>query len=549
MSPLVVVMMALSVTAVVGLAIGSIKFKGIKFGVVGALFSGLIFGYFLKKFNVDIPNETLGFVKMFGFILFVYGIGNQVGPTFFSVLRKNGLKLSLLSCLIILASVLVDIIIYKFSGLDLPVVLGLLSGGVTSTPSLGAVQQVLKEIGMSAEDIIKPSVAYAVAYPFGIAGALLVIQLIKIVFRVDIEKEEDEFLSRNVAQKPIFMGKTVLVNNKSVDNKKIGEIINFFSSDCIITRLLHGDEVIVPHGDTVLSVGDAVYLFGEKASVDKFTKVLGVELPEGLPRKLTELDVEKFAVTKTKVLGHSIPALGVNEANNIVVSRITRSGIDLLPTPSVRLHFGDIITVIGKSNGIKAAARIFGNKEGALKEAQIIPIFVAIAFGILLGILPIHVPGATVPVKLGLAGGPLVASIVFSRIGNIGPLVWFMPPSANHILREIGITLFLAVVGLQSGDKFVHTVTHGDGLLWMGYGAIITFVPIFAVGVLARFLKMNFLIICGLITGTMTNSPALAFANTLSSKTQAATQAYATVYPLAMFLRVLAPQIMIMFLC
>jgi putative transport protein len=548
MSPLVTIIVSLSLASVIGLAIGNVKIKNVSLGIGGVLFSGLAVGYILHKLGIELSSDVMHFVKEFGLILFVYTIGNQVGPTFFSVLKKSGLKLNIFASLIVFGGVLVAVLIYKLAGIELPVILGLFSGGVTNTPSLGAAQQVLKEVGATASDVIKPSVGYAVAYPFGIAGILLAMQLIKFIFKIDISKQEESFNNDNRSAGPAMVGKSVKITNGDVDGKSLKEVLSFFDAKCVVTRMTSEEGVFVPKGSDKVCLNSCVHLVGQKENVEKFAAKLGEEVSDSVLKKKTDLEVEKFAVTNTKILGRSVLGLGIGDATAIVVSRITRSGIDLLPKVSVKLQFGDIITVIGRKNDVKSAARIFGNNEGALKQAQVIPIFLAIGLGVLLGCVPISIPGATVPVKLGLAGGPLIVAILFARLGNLGSLVWFMPPSANHIMREIGIVLFLAVVGLQSGDRFVDAIIYGDGLLWMGYAAMITFFPIFVVGIIAVYLKTNYLSVCGLLAGSMTDPPALAFANSMSEKTQASAQGYASVYPLAMFLRILAPQILIILL-
>ncbi len=541
-------MLLLCTVAAAGLAFGQIKLGGVGLGIGGVLFAGIAGGHLAKELGLALDHHVLHFVREFGLILFVYTIGVQVGPGFFAALKRSGLTLNLLAASLVGLGVLVTVAVHQVAGVPLPAALGIFSGAVTNTPSLGAAQQVLNEVGASAAEVNTPSLGYAVAYPFGIVGILITMALIRAVFRIDPPAEAEAFERRRRAEVESLETLDVAVRNPAVFGTLLRDIQLFGELGVMTSRLLREGRLQVPHPDTALRPGDVLHLVGPRPKLERMKTYLGQEADVALTTKGSDLRWERLAVTNEHVLGKSIAQLDLTDSHDVVVSRLNRAGVELVPTPALRLQFGDILTAIGKPADLARVARRMGNAPRRLQQVEFVPVFLGILVGVILGSIPFYLPGMPAPLKLGLAGGPLVAAIVLSRIGHVGPLVWFMPPAANLALREIGIVLFLAVVGLLGGDRFVETLVHGDGLAWIGYGALITLIPLLVVGFVARVVcKQNYLTVCGLLAGSMTDPPALAFANSLSAS-EAPALAYATVYPLVMFLRILAPQLIVLLL-
>ncbi len=528
-----------------GLAIGHIRVRGFELGIGGVLFAGILFGHFGAS---SVEPSVLEFIREFGLILFVYTIGIQVGPGFFSALKKSGLTLNLLAAGIVILGVLVTVAIYYIGDLPLPVALGLFSGAVTNTPSLGAAQEMLKQVGAGPGAAELPGLGYAVAYPFGIAGILITMTLIRVILFINVEREMKSFDTQRQSDVTSIDSTNLEITNPNIDGLSVRELPGLAELKVVISRIYRDGTVRVAHPDFKVAKGDVLLVVGPPEKLKKMKLILGGESSVNPKAAPSNIRWERLVVTNTKILGMEIPALDLLRAHNVVVSRVTRSGVELVPAAPLRLQFGDILSVIGEADDIHRAAGIIGNEEKRLRQAQVLPIFIGIALGVILGSIPIALPGMPAPVKLGLAGGPLLAAIVLARLGHVGPLVWFMPPAANHVLREIGIVLFLAVVGLKSGGRFVETLVDGDGLAWMGYGILITLIPLMVIGFFARVVKkMNYLTVCGLLSGSMTDPPALAFANAIAPS-EAPALAYATVYPLVMCLRILAPQIMVLLL-
>ncbi len=536
--------LVLCLVAALGLAIGRLRIGSLEIGIGGVLFAGLLFGHF----GLVAEPEVMEFVREFGLILFVYTIGIEVGPGFFAALKRAGLTLNLLAAGIVILGVLVTVAVFLVADIPLPVALGLFSGAVTNTPSLGAGQEMLKQVGADASALQMPGLGYAVAYPFGIAGILITMVLVRLVLRISIERETAAFEAQRSKDTTGIETMNLEIRNPNLDGLTVQEMTGLSGAKVVVSRIYRAGRVEVAKGDFKVALGDVLLCVGPPENLNKVKLILGGESEVNPKATPSNLRWERLVVTNTKILGKEVPALDLLRAHNVVVSRVTRTGVELLPVSPLRLQFGDILSVIGEADDIKHAAGVIGNEEKRLRQAQIMPIFIGIALGVLLGSLPLVLPGMPAPVKLGLAGGPLLAAIVLARLGNIGPLVWFMPPAANHVLREIGIVLFLAVVGLKSGGRFLDTLIHGDGLAWMGYGVLITLIPLLVIGFVARlWKKLNYLTVCGLLAGSMTDPPALAFANAISPS-GAASLAYATVYPLVMCLRILAPQIMVLML-
>lgn len=443
--------------------------------------------------------------------------------------------------IVALSGVLV-VLLNKWFDVPLPVILGIFSGAVTNTPSLGAGQQILAELGA---DTTVMGMGYAIAYPFGIVGILLAMWLVRMLFKVVIDREAEEFEQTNHTQKEGLSSLNVRVTNPNLNGLALKDFPDFDLHEVIYSRLKRGEELRVPKVDTQIQVGDILHLVGEKDALHKMQLIIGEEVPISLSTKGTHFRSERAVVTNEKVFGKKIRQLMLKGKYDVVISRLNRAGVELVPNGEMSLQFGDVLNLVGRQEDIEAVMEIIGNAQQKLQQVQMLPIFIGIGLGVLLGSIPIYLPGFPVALKLGLAGGPLVVALILARIGSFRKLYWFMPPSANLALREIGIVLFLAVVGWKAGGNFVQTLLSGDGLAWIGYGALITFIPLMITATLARlYAKMNYLTLCGLLAGSMTDPPALAFANAIKEGSGAAALSYATVYPLVMFCRILLPQLL-----
>ena len=544
MSETAITISLLALVAVIGLWIGHFKIKGVGLGIGGVLFGGILVAHFTTQYGIKLDSHTLHFVQEFGLILFVYTIGIQVGPGFFASLRQSGLTLNGLGILIVALGALVTILIYKFADIPLDVALGIYSGAVTNTPSLGAGQQILSELGMS-QTTSNMGMAYAMAYPFGICGILLSMWLIRLFFKIKVDEEAANFEKESGHDKEALKSISLKVTNANLNGIHLIEIPGFDDEDVVCSRLKRGELVIVPKADTDVQLGDILHLVGNPEGLKKMHLIIGEEVDVPVASLSGEIRSERVVVTNEKVLGKKIRHLGIHQKYGVVISRLNRAGVELVPTAHTTLQFGDVLHMVGKTDILNQAISVIGNAKQKLLQVQMLPVFIGIGLGVLLGSIPFYIPGFPVALKLGLAGGPLVVALILARIGSIGKLYWFMPPSANLALREIGIVLFLAVVGLKSGGSFVDTLTNGSGLEWMGYGIFITLVPLMIVGIIARlYVKLNYLSLCGLLAGSMTDPPALAFANELKEGSGAAALSYATVYPLTMFLRIISPQLL-----
>ncbi|WP_299021869.1 putative transporter [uncultured Photobacterium sp.] len=545
MSDIALSISILALVAVLGLWIGNWRVYGVGLGIGGVLFGGIFVGHFTHDWGLALDAETLHFIQEFGLILFVYTIGIQVGPGFFASLRSSGLKLNGFAALIVLIGCIVTIILHQLFDVPLPVILGVFSGAVTNTPSLGAGQQILSELGAQEGMLDLTGMGYAVAYPFGICGILLTMWILRLAFRVDVDAEAEEFERNHGHKKESLHTINVAVKNPNLNGLLLKDVPALTEGDIVCSRLKRDTHLYVPKPDTLIETNDLLHLVGDKRALERARLVIGEEVDASLSTRGTELRVQRLVVTNEIVLGKKIRDLDLKEKYDVVVSRLNRAGVELVPTSQSTLQFGDILNLVGRQEAIEAVSGIVGNAHQKLQQVQMLPVFVGIGLGVLLGSIPFYLPGFPAAIKLGLAGGPLIVALILARIGSIGKMYWFMPPSANLALREIGIVLFLAVVGLKSGGGFIDTLLNGDGLSWMGYGALITSIPLISVGIIARlFGQLNYLTICGMLAGSMTDPPALAFANSLHSTSGAAALSYATVYPLVMCLRILSPQLL-----
>ena len=545
MSDIALTVSILALVAVVGLFIGNVKFRGVGLGIGGVLFGGIIVGHFVSQAGMTLSSDMLHVIQEFGLILFVYTIGIQVGPGFFASLRVSGLRLNLFAVLIVIIGGLVTAILHKLFDIPLPVVLGIFSGAVTNTPALGAGQQILRDLGTPMAMVDQMGMSYAMAYPFGICGILFTMWMLRVIFRVNVETEAQQHESTRTNGGALIRTINIRVENPNLHNLAIKDVPILNGDKVICSRLKREETLKVPSPETVIQLGDLLHLVGQPADLHNAQLVIGQEVDTSLSTKGTDLRVERVVVTNENVLGKRIRDLHFKERYDVVISRLNRAGVELVASSDISLQFGDILNLVGRPSAIDAVANVLGNAQQKLQQVQMLPVFIGIGLGVLLGSIPVFVPGFPAALKLGLAGGPLIMALILGSIGSIGKLYWFMPPSANLALRELGIVLFLSVVGLKSGGDFIHTLVDGEGLSWIGYGALITAVPLITVGILARMLaKMNYLTMCGMLAGSMTDPPALAFANNLHPTSGAAALSYATVYPLVMFLRIITPQLL-----
>ncbi|MFA3758927.1 putative transporter [Yersinia sp. 2466 StPb PI] len=545
MSAIALTVSMLALVAVLGLWIGNWKVYGVGLGIGGVLFGGIIVGHFAQTYDVVLNGDMLHFIQEFGLILFVYTIGIQVGPGFFSSLRVSGLRLNCFAILMVIVGGLVTAIIHKLFAVPLPIILGIFSGAVTNTPALGAAQQILTDLGSPPQLVSQMGMGYAMAYPFGICGILLVMWLIRLFFKINVDREAKEFDSSHGQNRELLQTMNVAVRNPNLNGLSVQDVPLLNSDEVVCSRLKRGDLLMVPLPATVIELGDYLHLVGQREALEKVRLVVGEEVDVTLSTAGTALQTARVVVTNEAVLGKKIRDLNLKQKYDVAITRLNRAGIELVASNSASLQFGDILNLVGRPEAIEAVSAVVGNAQQKLQQVQMLPVFIGVGLGVLLGSIPLFIPGFPAALRLGLAGGPLVVALILGRIGSIGKLYWFMPPSANLALRELGIVLFLSVVGLKSGGDFINTLVNGDGLAWIGYGAMITGIPLLTVGILARMLaKMNYLTLCGMLAGSMTDPPALAFANGLHPTSGAAALSYATVYPLAMFLRIMSPQIL-----
>lgn len=545
MSDIALTMIMLSLAAALGLWIGNLKFFRVSLGIGGVLFGGIIVGHFAQHYDLVLNRQILHFIQEFGLILFVYTIGIQVGPGFFSSLRVSGLKLNAFAIGIILLGSMITTSIYYLFNVPLPIILGIFSGAVTNTPSLGAGQQILTDLDLDPTLISQMGMGYAMAYPMGICGILLVMWIIRAFFKINIEKEAKIFNDQQYNIKETLHTINIAIRNRNIDGLLMQDIPLLNENTIVCSRLKRGDDIMVPMPSTIIQLDDLLHIVGSKEDLNKVRLILGEEVDASLSTSTTLIQSARIVVTHVSVLSKRLRDLDLKRKYDVVVTRLNRAGVELIPSNNSMLQFGDILNVVGRPESIEAVTVLLGNARQKLEQVQMLPVFIGIGLGILLGSIPIFIPGIPVALKLGLAGGPLVVALILGRIGTIGKLYWFMPPSANLALRELGIVMFLAVVGLNSGGEFIDTLIYGQGLSWIGYGIIITLLPLLIIGLIARIIfKLNYLSLCGMLAGSMTDPPALAFANAIHSTSGAASLSYATVYPLAMFLRIITPQLM-----
>lgn len=532
-----------SLVIAIGLILGRLSLAGIQLGIAGVLFSGLVFGHFQLSINA----EVMHFLREFGLILFVYAIGLQVGPSFVSSFFKYGLRLNGIAAGVVILGALTTIAVSRIGDIPMPVAVGLFSGATTNTPSLAAAQQVLSTLpNIDGETLKMPGLGYAVAYPFGIIGIILSMLLSKRLFKADVAAEAERFAQSQQQNARIPIWKDLLVENPNLNGLTLAGIPFLAEKNVVVTRILHqgNSEVEIAAPDTALAVGDTIRLVGEREQLDELKLLIGPDASINLQEIAKNLHSRRLVVTNRAAINQTIGDLRIRYG--VTISRVHRPDVEFTPAAELHVQFGDELHVVGDDEALKKIEKALGNSLEELSHPQIMPIFIGIGLGVLLGSWPFYLPGVPSAIKLGMAGGPLLVAIMLSRVGNWGTMTWHLPKSSNILLKDIGIVLFLACVGLHSGDQFLVTLLHGDGFYWMACAALITLLPLLIAALIARMLlKLNFLSLCGLLAGSMTDPPALAFANNLHPSA-AVSIAYATVYPLVMILRIIAAQLIVL---
>ena len=533
----------LSLVIAFGIMLAKIKVAGVSLGITWILFVGIVFGHF----DMTLNEHLLHFMKEFGLILFVYSIGLQVGPGFFSAFKKGGLTLNLLAMLVVFLGVVITIILHFVTGTPITTMVGILSGAVTNTPGLGAAQQANSDLnGIDAPEI---ALGYAVAYLLGVVGIILSLIALKYILRINTKTEEAEAERglghiQELTVRPISFE----IRNEAIDGKKIKDIRPLMNRDFVISRVQYhdGQGTELANSDTVLHLNDKILVISTPKDIEAISVFFGKQIDmqwEQLDKKLIS---RRILITKPELNGKMLSQLKIRNNFGASITRVHRSGVDLVAAPQLQLQMGDRVTIVGSELAVSHAEKVLGNSMKRLDHPNLIPIFLGIALGCILGSTPFVFPGIPQPVKLGLAGGPLIVSILISRFGPQYKMITYTTMSANLMLREIGISLFLACVGLGAGKGFVETVIYDGGYVWVGYGVIITIVPLLIAGLVGRYVfKLNYYTLIGVLGGSTTNPPALAYSNDLTS-CDAPAVGYATVYPLTMFLRVLTAQILIL---
>jgi len=528
-----------------GVLLGKIKFFGISLGVTFVLFVGILAGHFGFTGNPAI----LSFVQDFGLILFVFCIGLQVGPSFFSSFKRGGITLNLLAVGIVFLNIAVALILYfALQGrVDIPMMVGILCGAVTNTPGLGAANEALQQLHYQGPEI---AMGYACAYPLGVMGIILSMIIIRYICRVDVQRDSDEIQKEEEANphmKPYTI--SLKVQNEALSGKTLSQVQNFLARDFVCTRIIQDGHMITPNANTVLRLGDRMFLVCAEDDSEAIMAFIGPKIEQdwdATNQQDKPMVSRRILVTQPNINGKTLGELHFSSMYGVNVTRVNRSGMDLFAARQLRLQVGDRVMVVSPQDAIERVANLLGNQLRRLDHPNIVTIFVGILCGILFGSLPIAIPGMPTPVKLGLAGGPLIISILIGRFGHKVKLVTYTTMSANLMLREVGLVLFLASVGVKAGENFVQMVVEGDGVLYVGLGFLITFIPLIITGIIARWHhRVNYFTLMGLIAGSNTDPPALAYANQIAGN-DAPAVGYSTVYPLTMFLRILTAQLLVL---
>lgn len=531
-----------SIVIALGMGLGRIKIFGVSLGVTFVLFTGLLLNYLGMK----IDPTVLGFIRDFGLILFVFFIGLQVGPSFFASFKSGGIVLNGLMILAVVLSVAVTIVLYFFFSdtVSLAQMLGVHYGAVTNTPGLGATQEALAQLNYQGEDI---AVAYACAYPLGVVSIIGTAIALRFIFKIDMKEEDQHWEAEEKASNHVSIFFHVHVTNKTLEGRKIGDIRAFIARPFICSRIQHNGEITSPNSESIVHVGDLIRVVSGEENKDAIVAFFGEEDTKAdLATEHSPITSKRLSVTRPEINGLTVGDLHLSHSDGVNITRVYRAGMQLFPYQNLHIQMGDELYCVGPMNSIKRLEDRLGNKVKRLEHPNLIAIFIGIAIGILFGSLPIAIPGMPVPLKLGLAGGPLIIAILLGRFGSLFRLVTYTTSSANLMLRELGISLFLASVGLAAGENFVDALLVGNGPLYVVLGLFVTIIPLLTVGCIARhFFHINYHSIVGLMAGATTDPPTLAYAATLSEKNSSAV-AYSTVYPLAMFLRILTGQLVLL---
>lgn len=529
-----------------GMALGSVKLRGVGLGTAGVLFAGILVGHFTEPVSAG----TLAFIKEFGLVLFVFAIGLQLGPGFFAALRQQGVRQNALAAAIVVLGAVCAPVIGWLSGFDMAAVLGVFSGASVNMPSLGAATQTLGTLpNITADRLALPALACAVTFPTAIVASLGTLLLLRKILRINVTHETTEYarLHHRYVEPPERW--TLVVRNVAVDGRRIRAIPGWSEAGVTVARIRRADETRVAGEETEIRLGDRLAVVGTSQGLSRFRDVVGERTDEDLVLAPSPIVYRRVVVTEPAVLGKSVGELHLDWRFDVAITRMIRGDIEMTATPELRLRFGDVLHIVGHEGDLEKAAAALGNSVKNLNETHFIPLFIGIFLGVVVGTLPIALPGLPQPVRLGLAGGPLIVALLLGRFGRIGRLVCHMPLNANHAFRDLGIAFFFAGVGLDAGPKFFATVLSATGVQWMLAGACVTVFPLVAVGFFARVVcRMNFVDLSGLLAGSTTNPPALNFATSLVGS-DAPTVAYATVYPLTMLLRILCAQVLALVLC
>lgn len=538
------IMLLYAFVVAIGVLLGKIKFFGVSLGVTFVLFTGIVCGHFGFTGNTQILN----FIQDFGLILFVFCIGLQVGPSFFTSFKQGGVSMNVVAVGVVLLNIAVAVGLYYALGgrIELPMMVGILCGAVTNTPGLGAANEALSQLEYDGPQI---AMGYACAYPLGVLGIIGSIILVRLLCKINLKQEEEEIAQQEAANPhltPYMMH--IEVRNEALNGKTLMQVKNFIGRDFVISRILQNGHVNIPSKDTVFHVGDQMFIVCAEDDAEAIIAFIGPKIKVDWEKQDMPMISRRILVTQSKMNGKRLGELHLRTLYGVNITRVNRSGMDIFASYNLTLQVGDRVMVVGPQDAVERVANLMGNSLKRLDHPNIVTIFVGIFLGILFGSLPIAFPGIPTPVKLGLAGGPLIVAILMGRFGYKLKLVTYTTMSANLMLREIGIALFLASVGVKAGANFVQTVVEGDGLLYVGCGFLITVIPLLVMGVIARMrYKMNYFMLMGLMAGSTTDPPALAYANQTANNNAPAV-GYSTVYPVTMFLRILTAQLLILIL-
>jgi putative transport protein len=525
--------------------LGSIRIFGVGLGIAGVVFAGIAWGHF----GITLNKPVLEFMRDFGLALYVYAIGMQVGPSFFASLRRQGLPLNLMAVSVVAVGVAITVLVKVVGHVPMPIAVGLLSGSVTNTPSLAAAQQTMSDIPHLAGLARLVGLGYAIGFPFGIVGIILSMPLIRLIFRINVRGEVEQITRRQKCQAPALETMNLEVRNPELAGMSESMLPRMAASDVVISRIMHDGGVAVAGPETMIQQGDVLLGVGTPANLHRLEAVVGRRSSVNLKEFRSRLHTRRIMVTRDAVLGKTLDELGICSNPDITLTRVRRMDLEFTARPNFRIEFADSVFAVGENWALDDLATMLGDSRDQAEFPRMLPIFIGLAVGVLAGSIPISIPGVPAGVKMGMAGGPLIISLILSRIGRIGPLVFYVPKGANTMLREVGVIIFLACAGLYAGNGLFETLQQGNGLQWVAVAILIAMAPLLLVAVVARlFWKVNYATLAGVLAGSMTIPPALVLSGSLSDSPEVPSMAYATVYPLVMLLRVLSSQALVLFL-